>query len=73
MKRLRLLAAAALTLLCGAGCSNVPYYQKEALGRRLMQLDDNPLGGAFWSKIYASREVSGGRPGASAGGGCGCN
>ena len=71
MKRIRLFALAALASL--AGCGGVPYYEKEALGRRLMQFDDSPLENAFKSKIFSSREVSGGRPGASAGGGCGCN
>lgn len=67
MKRLLI-----LLLLCG-GCSSVPYYEKEDLGRRVMQLDDSPLENSFKSKVQSSREASGGRPGASAGGGCGCN
>ncbi len=71
MRRIvRLLVACALA---AGGCSGVSYYEKEELGRRVMQLDDSPLENSFKSKISSSREVSGGRPGASAGGGCGCN
>lgn len=71
MKRLLRAALAAVVLL--GGCGGVPFYRKEALGRRVMQLDDSPLEQAFRSKVNSSREVSGGRPGLSAGGGCGCN
>ena len=71
MKRVRILAIALAVAL--AGCGGVPFYEKEALGRRVMQLDDSPLENSFKNKIFSSREVSGGRPGAAAGGGCGCN
>ncbi len=37
-----------------------------------MQSDANELEVTFQNKVSASREVSGGRPGHSAGGGCGC-
>jgi hypothetical protein len=62
-----LLAAAAL-----GGCTGVPYHAKKDLGRRVMQVDANELEVKFQNKTLASREVSGGRPGNSAGGGCGC-
>ena len=65
--------AAAVLILLAAACTDVPYYQKRDLGRRIMQLDDNDLETSYRNKIHASREVSGGRPGHSAGGGCGCN
>ena len=58
-------------LLLGA-CSGVPYYQKQNLGRRIMQFDANDLETSYQNKVLFSREVSGGRPGHSAGGGCGC-
>lgn len=62
----------ALVASFGAGCASVAYYQKKELGRRIMQLDPDDLEIAFRNKVDASREVSGGRPGHSAGGGCGC-
>lgn len=71
MKRFRALAILAFAAL--GACGGVPYYEKEPLGRRVMQFDDSPLENAFRSKVFSSREVSGGRPGSSAGGGCGCN
>lgn len=54
------------------GCSGVAYYQKQDLGRRVMQFDADPLENAFENKIIYARESSGGRPGHAAGGGCGC-
>ncbi len=71
MRALGRLAAAVLTLLAGA-CTDVPYYEKRDLGRRIMQFDANDLEVSYQNKVTASREVSGGRPGHSAGGGCGC-
>jgi hypothetical protein len=70
MKRLRWLAIG--LLLAAAGCAEVPYYARRDLGRRVMQVDANELETKFQNKILAAREVSGGRPGNSAGGGCGC-
>lgn len=64
------IALAGLVVL--SGCSDVAYYEKENLGRRVMQFDSNDLDTSFQNKVNASREVSGGRPGHSAGGGCGC-
>lgn len=64
-----LLSAAGLL----SGCAPVPFYRKQELGRRVMQMDDAPLETLFQNKIYLSRGVSGGRPGLSAGGGCGCS
>ena len=58
-------------LLLG-GCRSVEPQEKEQLGRRLMQLEDNELETGFQNKVFFSREVSGGKPGHSAGGGCGC-
>ena len=46
--------------------------EKERLGRRIMQLDANELETGYQNKVFFSREVSGGKPGHSAGGGCGC-
>ena len=70
--RIRLVFLMLVGALAG-GCSGVEYHQKKELGRRIMQLDANPLETDFESKILSSREVSGGRPGNSAGGGCGCS
>lgn len=55
-----------------AGCRSVEPREKEQLGRRLMQLEDNELETGYQNKVFFSREVSGGKPGHSAGGGCGC-
>lgn len=71
MSKLSRFAAACLILLLGA-CSNVRVYEKRDLGRRIMQFDANDLEVSFQNKVLFSREVSGGRPGHSAGGGCGC-
>jgi len=72
MLRFLRLAGAGLTLLLGA-CSGGPRaYEKQDLARRLMQLDPNDLDASYMNKVFFSREVSGGRPGHSAGGGCGC-
>jgi uncharacterized protein DUF4266 len=46
--------------------------EKLDLGRRIMQLDANELETGYQNKVLFSREVSGGKPGHSAGGGCGC-
>ena len=70
MRRLRWILAVLPVL--SAGCSHVAYYEKEDLGRRIMQFDPNELETAYQNKVNFSREVSGGRPGHSAGGGCGC-
>ncbi len=63
-------ALAGLVLV--AGCTDTPYYEKKDLDRRVMQFDSNELDVTYQNKVNASREVSGGRPGHSAGGGCGC-
>ena len=64
----------AILLLAGLGCSTeLQPWEKKDLERRVMQADDAPLETLFQNKIYLSRGVSGGRPGMSAGGGCGCS
>jgi len=70
MRLPRWLALAGLIAL--PGCTDTPYYEKKDLGRRLMQFDANDLEVSYQNKVTTSREVSGGRPGHSAGGGCGC-
>ena len=70
MRTVRRWATAGLLLL--SACADVPYYEKQDLGRRVMQFDANDLEVSFQNKVFFSREVSGGRPGHSAGGGCGC-
>jgi hypothetical protein len=64
------LAIAGFLLL--QGCVGVEANEKEQLGRRLMQLDANELETSYQNKVLFSREASGGKPGHSAGGGCGC-
>jgi hypothetical protein len=71
MRILAKLAGAGLMLALGA-CSDVKPYEKQDLGRRIMQLEPNDLETSYQQKVFFSREVSGGRPGHSAGGGCGC-
>jgi len=71
MKKLGRCAGIFLILLLGA-CSNVAFYEKRNLGRRILQFDANDLETSYQNKVLFSREVSGGRPGHSAGGGCGC-
>ena len=71
MRRFIRIAGAGLMLLLGA-CAGPRVYEKQDLGRRLMQLDPNDLETSYQNKVFFSREVSGGRPGHSAGGGCGC-
>lgn len=58
-------------LLLGA-CGSVTPAEKLELGRRIMQIDANELETGYQNKVFFSREVSGGKPGHSAGGGCGC-
>ena len=70
MRCIRRLACAGLILL--SACADVPFHQKADLGRRIMQFDANELEVSYQNKVFYSREVSGGRPGHSAGGGCGC-
>jgi len=71
MRRTCLIALTGLTVFV-AGCSNVQYHEKQELGRRIMQFDPNELETSFQNKMTYAREVSGGRPGHAAGGGCGC-
>lgn len=71
MRRTCRIALAGL-IVCLVGCSGVQFHEKEELGRRVMQFDANPLETSFQNKIIYAREVSGGRPGNAAGGGCGC-
>ncbi len=71
MRKLFQLSGVLLILLLGA-CSNIAFYEKKDLGRRIMQFDANDLETSYQNKVLFSREVSGGRPGHSAGGGCGC-
>jgi hypothetical protein len=65
----RLAGAGLIAIL--AACNSVPIEDCPHLGRRLMQFDANDLEVAYQNKVLASREVSGGRPGHAAGGGCG--
>lgn len=73
---MRLLGATIILSVCVAlgvsACGGVRYYEKKELSRRIMQFDADDLEIAFRNKVDFSREVSGGRPGHSAGGGCGC-
>ncbi len=71
MRQVFRFAGIVLILLLGA-CSSVRFNEKRHLGLRIMQFDANDLETSYESKVMFSREVSGGRPGHSAGGGCGC-
>lgn len=72
MRRIVRLAGPALILALLSSCTDVPYHAKRDLGRRILQFDANDLEVSFQNKVLFSREVSGGKPGHSAGGGCGC-
>jgi hypothetical protein len=64
--------AALLSVVALAACADLSSYEKKPLERRIMQFDANDLEIGYHNKVLFSREVSGGRPGHSAGGGCGC-
>jgi hypothetical protein len=72
MRRFLRLAGASLILLAAGCASGYEPWEKKSLERRIMQLDPNDLETSYHNKVFFSREVSGGRPGHSAGGGCGC-
>lgn len=61
-----------LGLLGLGSCADSEFIDRQDLGRRIMQLDANDLETSYQNKVLFSREVSGGKPGHSAGGGCGC-
>ena len=63
---------AGFLILCLGACTDLTSYDKQNLNRRIMQFDPNDLETSYQNKVFFSREVSGGRPGHSAGGGCGC-
>jgi len=63
--------ACAIPILLGA-CISAKQCKPD-LSLRIMKIDANEVDLAFRNKIQASREVSGGRPGFAAGGGCGCS
>ena len=62
--------------LCLGGCSSVkPWvkpYERNKLADPIMSFETSPLGSAFMSHMYLSRESARGAQGGS-GGGCGCN
>jgi hypothetical protein len=61
-----------LALLLSAGCANVKPWERDALARREMSWDSDPLYNAMQGHIRFSKEAS--LPAiASGGGGCGCN
>jgi len=70
----RLLAFAALCAVAAAssGCTAVRPWERDALARRDMAWDPDPLEAALHSHIYFSKEASLAGSGAG-GGGCGCN
>lgn len=70
MRSIRLVAVAGLVFL--GACGSVEPVDRQDLSRRLLQLDANELETSYQNKVLFSREVSGGKPGHSAGGGCGC-
>ena len=68
---------AALLAVCAAGlgmigCATVAPYEREALSRRPMRTDADPEGDAVRAHVAGAREAAL-DPGASGGGGCGCN
>ena len=70
MRFIRFVAVAGVLFL--GACGSVGFEEREDLSRRLLQLDANELETSYQNKVFFSREVSGGKPGHSAGGGCGC-
>jgi hypothetical protein len=77
----RLAAAACLALVClGSGCSSSEFFssmgvkpwERDALARRDMAWDPDPLEAELRSHIYFAKEASLQGSGAG-GGGCGCN
>jgi uncharacterized protein DUF4266 len=70
MRFIRFLGIAGILSL--GSCASVELDEREDLSRRIMQLDANELETSYQNKVLFSREVSGGKPGHSAGGGCGC-
>ena len=72
MSQGRLILAAAVALLIGAGCAPVKPWQRELLAKPKMQLDPDPEATLLEQHVYEYREGSAGGYGAG-GGGCGCN
>ena len=64
--------ACALGLAATTGCSAVRPWEREALARRDMAWDPDPLEAELRSHIYFAKEASLQGSGAG-GGGCGCN
>ena len=64
-------AAALLSALGGAGCADVPAWERGVLARPQMALDPHPMRSSLRTHAQASRE-SAPAPGAAEGGGCGC-
>ncbi|MCC6876170.1 MAG: DUF4266 domain-containing protein [Sandaracinaceae bacterium] len=61
-----------LLLVLLAGCATVQPWERESLSHRAMQSEVDPEGGAFDAHVAGAREAAL-DPGASGGGGCGCN
>jgi len=73
MKRLLTLGLlCALAVLAGTGCAAVRPWERDALARRDMAWDPDPLEAQFQSHIHFAKEASMAGSGGG-GGGCGCN
>ncbi len=59
-------------LLAAPACASVPPWERETLAHRAMRDDADPEGDSVDAHIAGAREAAL-DPGASGGGGCGCN
>ena len=65
-------SAVAICAVAAPGCATVAPYERETLSRRSMRVDADPEGDAVRAHVAGAREAAL-DPGASGGGGCGCN
>lgn len=71
VRRLLVLAGAAVIVLCATGCATVPVYQRERVTDRIMSFGAEAKVDLRLMKSFDAREGSTGGTG-GAGGGCAC-
>lgn len=64
--------AAVLATAAASGCRRVEFYEREHLGKPLMEMEPDHAETYARQKILYSREGAAGGIGGGAGGGCGC-